>query len=81
MCSSEVTFVDVDTRETFVGKDSEKTVIVTNITFSTEQLRENRHYNVTVFASNIVGTSIFNEIPSKYNYTMKNNSYLHYRHS
>ena len=65
-----VTFVDVDTRETFVGRDSEKTIAVANITFSTERLRENRRYDVTVLASNIIGTNRLNNILSKYTRTL-----------
>ena len=49
-CVSGLTFVDRDTRERM-----NKSLITGNaiITFTTEQLRRNRHYNVTVNATNI----------------------------
>ena len=49
-CVSGLTFVDRDT-----GERMNKNLITGNaiITFTTEQLRSNRHYNVTVNATNI----------------------------
>ena len=57
MCHAEFTFVDVDTGETTTLGDNDLIITETNITFTTQQLRENRRYNVTVTASNIVGSA------------------------
>ncbi len=51
-------FVDVDTGETITLGDTALTITETNITFPTQQLRENRHYNVTVTASNYRGQAV-----------------------
>ena len=53
VCHVELTSFDADTGE-IVNVDLVD-VSVTNITVSTNQLRENRHYNVTVTNSNLVG--------------------------
>ena len=55
MCDAELKFVDVDTGETTTLEDTDVTVTETGITFSTQQLTENRHYNVTVTVSNVRG--------------------------
>jgi hypothetical protein len=52
VCSGELTFIDVDTGETITLGDSDLMITENNITFTTQQLRENRHYNVTVTAFN-----------------------------
>ena len=57
VCSAELTFVDVDTRETITLGNTDLTVAETNITFTAEQLRMNRHYNITVIAFNVAGTA------------------------
>lgn len=55
MCHSEVTFVDIHTENVTVLDESDLTIEGTNITFTTQQLRENHCYNVTVTAFNIAG--------------------------
>lgn len=57
VCHVELTSLDIDTGEDITIGDSNLAVVAeTNITFTTtQQLRQNRHYNVTVTASNIVG--------------------------
>ena len=57
MCRAELTFEDVDTREIITLEGNDLTITETNITFTTQQLRENRHYNVTVAASNTAGSA------------------------
>ena len=57
MCSSELTFMDLDTGEIITLGDGELTIVENNITFTTEQLSVNRHYNVTVRASNKAGST------------------------
>ena len=54
MCSAELIIVDVDTGETFT---LDMTIAETNITFNTQQLRENRRYNVTIISSNAAGSA------------------------
>ena len=48
MCSSELTFVDLDTGEI---------ITLEGITFTTQEVRVNRHYNVIVRASNSAGST------------------------
>ena len=48
MCSIGLTFVDVDTGETVLPGVSD---LSTNITITTQELTENRRYNVTILAS------------------------------
>ena len=57
VCSSELTFVDLDTEEIITLGDEELTIAGNNITFTTEQLKTNRHYNVTIRASNSAGST------------------------
>ena len=57
MCHAELAFVDVDTGETITLGDTDLTIAETNITFTTQQLRENCLYNVTITASNAVGSA------------------------
>ena len=57
MCSSELTLVDLDTGEIITLGDEELTTEENNITFTTEQLRVNRCYNVTIGASNSAGST------------------------
>ena len=58
VCGSQLIFVDVDTEETITLGGSALTVNGANITFVTQLLRRNRHYNVTVIASNAAGSTI-----------------------
>ena len=58
MCSGELVFVDLDTGEIITLGYGELTIAGNNITFiTTEQLRDNRRYNVTVRASNSAGST------------------------
>ena len=57
MCSSELTFMDLDTGEIITLREGELTIVENNITFTAEQLRVNRLYNVTVRASNKAGST------------------------
>ena len=52
-----VTFMDFDTGEGIILGGTNLTIEEANITSVTHQLRENRHYNVTVIASNIAGSA------------------------
>ena len=55
MCSVRLTFVDLDTGESRTWDDL--TIQDNAIKFTTEQLADNRHYNVTVNASNAAGSA------------------------
>ena len=55
MCNVEITLLDLDTGETFLGYAQ---LSVHNVTFSDAQLTPNRHYNVSVRASNVIGTAM-----------------------
>ena len=63
MCHGELIFMNKETITTLGNTDL--TITDTNITFTTQQLRENRHYNVTVTASNIRGQTASYIIISK----------------
>ncbi len=58
VCNGEVSFMDVNTGKTITLNDTDLTIAETNITFTTQQLGENRRYNVTVTASNSCGQAI-----------------------
>ena len=49
--------MDLDTEEIITLRDGDLTVADNNITFTTEQLKTNRHYNVTVRAFNSAGST------------------------
>ena len=55
MCNAEVILHDLDTGEDFHGSAQ---LSVNNITFSAAQLTPNRHYSVSVRASNMFGTAM-----------------------
>ena len=64
MCSVQITFLDLDdTGERFLGNAQ---LSFNNITSSAAQLTPNRHYNVSVRASNVIGTAVSYIIISKY---------------
>lgn len=56
MCSSEIIFLDHDTGENIIKRDSDLDIVERNITFTTEQLKANRHYIVTIQAWNTNGS-------------------------
>ena len=55
MSNAEVAFHDLDNGEDFHGSVQ---LSVNNVTFSATQLTPNRHYNVSVRASNVIGTAV-----------------------
>lgn len=55
MCSSELIFLDHDTGERITLQDNDLEIVERNITFTTEQLRVNRRYDVTIQARNSYG--------------------------
>ena len=57
MCNGELIFVDLDTVEIITLGDGEFIIAENNITFTTEQVRVNRLYNVTINASNSAGSA------------------------
>ena len=63
MCSVQITFLDLDTGERFLGNAQ---LSVDNVNFSAAQLTPNRHYNVSTRASNVIGTAMSYIIISKY---------------
>ena len=56
MCSGELKLMDLDTGKITTLGDEELTIAENNI-ITTEQLRVNRHYNITVNASNSAGSA------------------------
>ena len=64
MCSSELSLLDIRTGESV--EIANLTITGSNIAFASSQLRDNRHYNVTVRASNNVGSATSYTIISKY---------------
>ncbi len=65
MCRAQLTFMDVDTGETITLEETDLTIAETNITFTTQQLRGNRCYTVTVTASNAAGSATSETMISK----------------
>ena len=57
MCDAEITLHDLDTGENFHGSRTSQ-LDVNNVFFSAAQLTTNRHYNVSVRASNVIGTAV-----------------------
>ncbi len=58
MCGANLTCVDVDdTNGNITLGSTDLTIAETNITFTTQQLRQNRRYTVTVTASNAAGSA------------------------
>ena len=60
VCNAQVMLVDVDTNEKIMLGNTDLTIIdtSTNITFSTQLLRQNRHYTTSVTASNAAGLAV-----------------------
>ena len=56
MCSARLTFVDLDTGESITLGDGELITAENRITFTIEQLTDNRHYRVAINASNVAGS-------------------------
>ena len=55
VCNAQLMFLDIDVGEIITLGDTDLTIAAVNITFTSQQLRENRCYNITVTASNIAG--------------------------
>ena len=62
--------MDLDTGEIITLGDEELTTQENNITFTTEQLRVNRRYNVAVRASNSAGSTTSYATISECSYIM-----------
>ena len=58
MCRGELTFVDVDAEETITLGESDLILSVNNITFTLQQVRENRHYSITVTTAGLATSQI-----------------------
>ena len=58
VCRGELAFVDIDAGETITLGESDLILSVNYIAFSIQQVRENRHYSVTVTASNAGGLAV-----------------------
>ena len=56
MCNAGLTFEEIDTGESITLGDGELTIAGNNITFTTEQLTDNRNYSVGVNASSVAGS-------------------------
>ena len=65
MCDGELTFTDLDTGEVISLENADLNITGANVTLGTEELRENRHYNITIRASNIAGSARSDDIISK----------------
>lgn len=57
--------MDVDTGEVIKLVDTDLSIAGTNISFTTQQLRENRRYSVTATASNLAGSASYTFTGSK----------------
>ena len=68
VCRAEVTLIDHDgnTDESITLLNSDLTIMLTNVSFTSEKLRLNRKYRIMVNASNINGSSVFSGDISKY---------------
>ena len=66
MCRAEITLTDENTDESITLLNSDLTIMLTNVSFTSEKLRLNRKYRIMVNASNIKGSSVFSGDISKY---------------
>ena len=57
--------MDVNTGESITLENVDLTIKATSITFTAQNLRENRRYDVTVIASNVHGQAISQVMISK----------------
>lgn len=57
MCGSEILFLDFDTGESITLQDNDLDIAIRNITFTTAQLKANRHYDVAIQAWNSHGNA------------------------
>ena len=65
MCNVEVTIYG-NSDESITLLNSDLTIMLTNVSFTSEKLRLNRKYRIMVNASNINGSSVFSGDISKY---------------
>ena len=66
VCSAEITLIDTSTDESITLLNSDLTIILTNVSFTSEKLRLNRKYSIMVNTSNINGSSVSSRDISKY---------------
>ena len=66
MCSAEISLIDTSTEESITLLNSDLTIMLTNVSFTSEKLRLNRKYRIMVNASNINGSSVFSGDISKH---------------
>ena len=71
VCDAHLTFTDLDEGEIITIGDLNLTVAGNGVVFTSEQLKRNRLYNVTITASNINGSATSNTRISKYSGTSK----------
>ena len=67
VCNIEITVIDTKTDESITLLNSDLTIVLTNVSFTSEKLRLNRKYRIMVNASNINGSSVSSDDISKYN--------------
>ena len=58
MCSAGITLTDTNTDESMTLLNSDLTITLTNVSFTSEKLRLNRKYRIMVNVSNINGSSV-----------------------
>ena len=59
ICRAEMTLTDGNTDESITLLNSDLTIMLTNVSFTSEKLMINRKYRIMVNASNINGSSVF----------------------
>ena len=65
MCDAVVTLTDKNSNESITLLNSDLTIVLTNVSFTSEKLRLNRKYRIMVNASNINGSSVYSGDISK----------------
>ena len=65
MCNAQITLTGRNTDESITLLNSDLTIMLTNVSFTSEKLRLNRKYRIMVNASNINGSSVFSDEISK----------------
>ncbi len=68
MCTAVLTFVDFDAGDIITLQDADLTLVGNNVTFTTDLLTTNRHYNITANASNSAGSSISHDSISRFKF-------------
>ena len=65
MCHADIAFREVETGLTMTLENTDLEIVEANITFTTQHLTENRHYNLSVIASNFAGSATSQAMLSK----------------